>query len=110
MYANKWFDRCGFSYANESFLSWLIDYEGVREADYIADTYNDIVSFDREKFFLEYGEKATVEAEEEIKEDTAKIMETFGEYCKSNSDAKTFEEEMQLLMKWYKDFSRHTFF
>ena len=105
MYANQWFDRCGFGmFSDNTFLRYLIEYGSVDEVVGLWNGINEI------KEDLEYAKHHTGEYEpddiEEWKEDLeewqASINVTFDEYKKSTKDeVGTLEEEMKTVIKWY---------
>ena len=107
MYANQWFERCGFGmFTDNTFLRYIIEHWSVDEIVGLWNGINEI------KEDLEYANHHPGEYEpddiEEWKEDLAEwqasINETFDEYKKSTKDeVGTLEEEMKIVIKWYEE-------
>lgn len=109
MYANDWFERCGFSFmAEKTFLRYLLEYG---ELEYIITGYTDIIECKEALSELEaQTDKDTDDLEEieSIKKDVSywqkNIDQTFNafvEWCKG--ECKGFDEEIKKVLEWHKN-------
>lgn len=102
MYANEWFNRCGFSmFPSKTFLRYLIEYG---ELEYVIGLWSDIEACKEE--LAEDSSNDDAEYIEGVKEDLnhfqISIDEIFQVYKKRSKDEEvgTLEEEMRKVLEW----------
>nr|WP_051153497.1 hypothetical protein [Ruminiclostridium papyrosolvens] len=106
MYANEWFERCGFGmFSHKTFLGYLLEYGCIKESIGLWEDIKDI------KEELEYAKVHPAEYDADeikgLKEDLidwqSSLDETFGEYKESakNEEVGTLDEEMETVIEWY---------
>lgn len=109
MYANKWLERCGFSYtAEKTFLRFLLEYG---ELETLIYNYNEIIECKEALVELEARTEKDEEDLEEIenlKEEIpyrqGSIDQTYNDFVSwCNGEHKGFDEEMKKALKWYED-------
>lgn len=96
MYANDWFDRCGFSCCfSETFLQYLVEYGDVDSAIKIWEE----IKYYKDQGELEESEKEFVEVL------TEELEEMFQDYQKENKEPAdlTLESGMEKVLKWDKE-------
>lgn len=98
-FANRWFERCGFSWMNDdTFLKYLIDYSEIE--DFVED-------WDEIKWYEQNPEdlKEDKETYDMLKE---RVDESFSDYAKQlerhEKEMPNFEDEMKLVMKWWAEY------
>jgi hypothetical protein len=97
MYANQWFDRCGFSmdFGDMSFLQWLIINGSIEE---VVDEWSDFQMFKEDEEIDENDKKdiAIIEAD---------MDDFFSEYRQQKRSIKncTLETEMKKVMQWHEE-------
>ncbi len=99
MYANEWFERCGFSWMSESFLRFLIDCDDVEDT---VDDWNEI------KYYKDLEELG-----EDDKEDLAYYEESINDkfeeyrrYKKADEEKLTLEAEMEKVVNWWNEYEQ----
>ncbi len=106
MYANEWFERCGFDmFSDKTFLGYLLEYGCIKE---IIGLWEDIKDIKEE---LEYAKVHPAEYDADeingLKEDLidwqSSLDKTFGEYIESakNEEVGTLDKEMETVIEWY---------
>lgn len=107
MYANQWFDRCFCMNENKSFLKYLLNEYG----DYaIKEIYELTKDLHTNKEELKYcSEEAVILIEKDIAECEKELKEYekyYEEYAKLNSECKSFDEEIALIVEWYENMNK----
>ncbi len=100
MYANEWFERCGFSWMSEyKFLRFLIDCDDVEDT---IDDWNEI------KYYKDLEELG-----EDDKEDLAYYEESINDkfeeyrrYKKVDEEKLTLEAEMEKVINWWNEYEQ----
>ncbi len=100
MYANEWFERCGFSWMSEySFLRFLIDCDDVEDT---IDGWNEI------KYY-----KDLEELRKDDKEDLAYYEESINDkfeeyrrYKKVDEEKLALEAEMEKVVNWWNEYEQ----
>lgn len=100
MYANEWFERCGFSWMSEyKFLRFLIDCDDVEDT---IDDWNEI------KYYKDLEELG-----EDDKEDLAYYEESINDkfeeyrrYKKVDEEKLTLEAEMEKVVNWWNEYEQ----
>lgn len=99
MYANEWFDRCGFSFGGKTFLAALIEQESVEDFLKYWKTYTNAKNYVEELMRDPQTEKEDIlwESEEERyqKERLQEFFDDFQEY-----EHGTIEEEVKKAEDW----------
>lgn len=109
MYAQQWFDRCGFGmFPEKTFLRYLIEWG---ELESVLSDEEDIIERKADLAELEARTDKDSDELEEIeyqKEEISGLQESidqvfsdFVEWCRGDHHG-SFEEEMQRVHKWYK--------
>lgn len=106
MYANQWFDRCGFGmFPDKTFLGYLIEYGCLED---VLEKWEDIKTAKEElKYAEEHPMKFEADDIEGWKEDLeywqTSLDETFEEYKENARDEEvsTLEEEMKKVIEWH---------
>lgn len=96
MYANSWFDRCGFSmYKNDTFLGYL---QNNCELNETIESYEEAIYCRTLEGIEDFNSKE--EAEEHAKFYYSLVEEAYTKYLDANPNAESLEDEMKLIMKW----------
>lgn len=111
MYAQEWFERCGFGmFSDKTFLQYLIDY-GIEEEILslwaeLQDTKSDIAYYEENPDKAEPGEvEETMEYLQAVQE---QIDQHWNRYCQMQTASKkgTFDEEMEKVLAWQEELRR----
>lgn len=113
MYAEQWYDRCGFSYVQEiegvSFLQFLMDFD---QLDDVLELWSDIKCAKEEIAHAEaHPDEWEPEELAEVRDDLAEwqqeLNDIWNEYVKGkNNGHREFDEEMQKVLAWQADYQR----
>lgn len=98
--ANRWFERCGFSWVNgDTFLSYLINCDDVE--DTVID-WNEIIYY--KKFdVLDDDDKATLE---ELEDNMNEKFTDFQENLPLGKDEVLLADEMERVLKWWAEYEQ----
>lgn len=96
MYAQQWFERCWFSFPmEESFLSYLIDFDQIESA---TETWDELAYYKNKDELDEY-EKEEVEL---LNEEIDELFNEYKELYRNPADA-TLEEGMKKVAAWLRE-------
>lgn len=96
MYAQQWFERCWFSFPmEESFLSYLIDFDQIESA---TETWDELAYYKNKDELDEY-EKEEVEL---LNEEIDELFNEYKELYRNPADA-TLEEGMKKVTAWLRE-------
>lgn len=112
MYAQKWFDRCGFAMCSDlTFLRYLMEWGG--GIDEVITLWEDIQSAKKEIAHLkEHPEEAEPDEiagyQEDIEYWKEQIDEHWNEYTEQKKEYTpgTFDEEMEKVLNWRQEYQR----
>lgn len=109
MYAQQWFDRCGFSmFQDKTFLKYLIEWN---ELENVVDNYNRmkeekirLMHYEGKEELDDYDKEEIKWTKMEIKDYQESLTYEFEEYKKWAKDEKagTWEEEIGKVLEWKK--------
>lgn len=110
MYAQQWFERCGFGmFPENTFLRYLIEWD---ELESVLSDEQSIVQAKADLAELEARPDRDIDDQEEIKylkeeisdlqESIDKVYSDFVEWCKGEKHG-SYEEEMSRVREWYKN-------
>lgn len=95
MYAQRWFDRCGFQMmAEETLLSWLVSTGGV---DWFMRNYHSKISFEKEWLQTEDPDE-----KEYLTEEIADCEDTMRREYDESGSKEGFEEAVAKVVAWVK--------
>ena len=109
--ANGWFERCGFSFMNDgSFLQYLIDICVVEEFinDYEEMKYHEENPYCKENDIHQLGEECFEEDYQDVKKNVEDTFTDFLGQLRNGQEAPKFEDEMQLVLKWWSEYKTLT--
>lgn len=96
MYAQQWFERCWFSFPmEESFLSYLIDFDQIESA---TETWDELAYYKNKDELDEY-EKEEVEL---LNEEIDELFNEYKELYRNPADA-TLEDGMKKVTAWFRE-------
>lgn len=112
MYAEQWFERCGFGmFPENTFLRYLVEWGG--GVDNVIALWEDIQSAEEEIAHIEaepeeYEPDEKAAYEEDIKDFRERLDEYWKEYAEQKKDEKhgTFDEEMKKVIEWWQEYQR----
>lgn len=111
MYAEQWFERCGFGmFPDKTFLRFLIENEGIentiREWNDLQECKNDLKEYNEQAKLDEDDKECISGIEENISELEEDLKFAWDEYKEYGGEGESLEEEMLKVMEWYKEMER----
>jgi len=97
MYANSWFDRCGFSWmADNTFLKFLIDFDIVSDT---VEDWNELKWYEGNVEELERDRRSYDDTIDRINENYSSFIEQI-----SDQEKPKIEDEMKIVIKWWDEY------
>lgn len=107
MYAEQWFERCGFGMFPEyTFLRYLVEWGGGVES--VIDLWEDMQSAKEDIADIEADPDEKAAYEEDIRYWQEQLDEYWNEYTEQRKDEnqRTFDEEMKTVIEWWQEYQR----